>query len=126
VDCRGFTLVEILVALFIFSMVFLPLTAVLTAESKFERLHERKMTALLVAKNELEKSKKRWGKETAEEYQVVMAGTVWNVARTVENAGDALADSAACYGKRFVTVRVGAEKDTATLAELRVVKETYR
>jgi type II secretion system protein I len=124
---RGFTLVEVLVALFIFSVVFLPLTGVFVAESKFERAHERKMIALLVAKDEIEKNKGHYGKEGDEEYQVTMAGSVWNVRRSEENEELAAgADSSKLRKKSFITVSVAGEKDTACLAEFRVMRETYR
>jgi len=123
-NIRGFTLVEILVALFVFSLVFLPLTAVLTAESKFERNYERKKTALLVAGNEIEKYKGLDAADDNQEYRVLMAGKTWNVRRSVETA-EAVADSAALE-KKFVTVSITAENDSVVLAELRVLKETYR
>lgn len=41
----GFTVMEILVALFIFSIVLLPLTELLVADSKFEKKYEQKRVA---------------------------------------------------------------------------------
>ena len=123
---KGFTLVEILVALVLFSIIFLPLTGLLSAESKFEQKREQKMTAILVAKNELEKLIKPDGKQENGDYQVAMAGRLWNVYRTVETGEGAITDSAKVFKRAMVTVRVTAEHDTAMLAEFSVMRETYR
>ena len=117
---------EILVALVLFSIIFLPLTGLLSAESKFEFKRERKMTALLVAKNELEKLIKVNGKSENGDYRVSMAGRIWNVYRTVETGEGAMKDSTEAVKKTMVTVRVTAERDTAMLAEFSVMRETYR
>lgn len=117
---------EILVALVLFSLIFLPLTTLFVAESKFERKRGQKMTAMLVAKNELEKQKKINGKNENEDYQVTMAGQQWNVYRTVETGEAAAVDTAAAIKKVIATVRVTAERDTSTLAEFSVMRETYR
>ena len=123
---RGFTLVEILVAMVIFSLVFLPLTAVLVAESKFEHSYEQKHVALAIAKNELERAKKTFAKLDNDEYQVRMMGKTWTVARTVDvGEGAILADSSRpqlCT----IRIRVSREMDTAVLADFQVLKETYR
>jgi len=123
---KGFTLVEILVALVLFSLIFLPLTSLFVAESKFEKKRGQKMTAMLVAKNELEKQKKTNGKNENGDYQVDMAGQHWNVYRTVETGEGAVVDTTTAIKKVIVTVRVTAERDTSTLAEFSVMRETYR
>jgi general secretion pathway protein I len=123
---RGFTLVEILVALMIFSLVLLPLTAVLVSESKFERSYQRKLVAMLVAKNEMEKTKAASGFLEDGDYIVEMAGRRWNVSRTLENSEVTLTDGTVKGQHGFITIRVGRENDTAVLADLRVMKETYR
>jgi len=123
---HGFTLVEILVAIMIFSILLLPLTGVLIAESKFSERHERKITALLVAKNEIEKSKKTYSGQDNDEYTVTMDGRNWTVTRTFETEEGAIVDTLATIKKTFVTVRVTRENDTTRLAEFRVLKETYK
>ena len=123
---RGFTLVEILVAIVIFSILLLPLTGVLIAESRFEERHERKTVAMLVAKNEIEKSKKAFGDIEENEYTVTMAGRVWNVSRTVETEEGAIIDTLLKIKKTLITVRVTRENDTVRLAEFRVMRETYK
>jgi hypothetical protein len=114
---RGFTLVEILV---------LPLTGMLIAESRFQERHERKTTAMLVAKNEIAKSIKASGNLESKEYTVTMAARVWNVSRLVETEEGAIIDTLAIIKKTFVTVRVTRENDTVRLAEFRVLRETYK
>lgn len=123
---RGFTLVEILVAIVIFSILLLPLTGVLIAESRFEERHERKTVAMLVAKNEIEKSKKAFGELEGNEYTVKLAGRVWNVSRTVETEEGAIIDTLSKVKKTFITVRVTRENDTVRLAEFRVMREMYK
>lgn len=125
-NSKGFTLIEIMVSLVIFSLVFLPLTAVLVAESKFEQKHEQKMVAMAVAKNEIETAKKTYVSLSDETYRVSMAGRTWNVQRIVE--GKEVADTGRTWPIPLtaVTIRVSREKDTALLAEIRVLKETYR
>jgi type II secretion system protein I len=122
----GFTLVEILVALMIFSLVMLPLTALLVAESKFESKHEQKLVAMLVAKNEIEKAKGAAGIIADDEYTVEMAGRRWSVSRTVENSEVALSAAGRKEQYGYITIRVGRENDTVALADIRVMKETYR
>lgn len=124
-NARGFTLVEVLVALFVFSIMFLPLAVVLSAESKFERSYERKTTALLVAGNEIEKYKRKDAAGDNREYGVFLAGRSWTVRRTLETVEAGAADSAV-YKESYLTVSVSPANDTAVLAELRVIKETYR
>jgi type II secretion system protein I len=123
---RGFTLVEILVAIVLFSILLLPLTGVLIAESKFEERYERKTTAMLVAKNEIEKSIKAFGNLEAKEYTVTMAGRVWKVSRSVETEQGAIVDTLSVIKKTFISVRVTRENDTVRLAEFRVMRETYK
>ena len=126
-ECKaGFTLIEILVSLMIFSLVMLPLTAVLVAESKFERSYEHKLVAMLVAKNEIEKTKAVPSFLEDEEYTVEMAGRRWIVSRTIENSEFALTGDTEKEQHGFINIRVGRENDTAALADLRVMKETYR
>ena len=125
-NSKGFTLIEIMVALVIFSLVFLPLTAVLVAESKFEQKHEQKLVAMAVAKNEIETAKKTYVRLSDETYQIRMAGRVWDVQRTVEGNEIAGRDSTLPKQLTTVTVRVSREKDSASLAEIRVLKETYQ
>jgi type II secretory pathway pseudopilin PulG len=123
----GFTLVEILVAFLIFSIVLLPLTAVLVAESKFERKHELKQVAILVAKNEIERSKTFRGVLENKEYIIDMAGVPWNVRREIENKEIAVAGAGPkdAIQNCLITISVGRANDTATLAVFRVMKETY-
>lgn len=123
---KGFTLIEIMVALVIFSLIFLPLTAVLVAESKFEQKHEQKLVAMAVAKNEIETAKKTYNRLADETYQVRMAGRTWNVQRTVEGNEIAGRDSTLPKQLTTVTIRISREKDTVSLAEIRVLRETYR
>jgi prepilin-type N-terminal cleavage/methylation domain-containing protein len=123
---RGFTLVEILVAIVLFSILLLPLTGMLIAESRFQERHERKTTAMLVAKNEIAKSIKASGNLESKEYTVTMAARVWNVSRLVETEEGAIIDTLAIIKKTFVTVRVTRENDTVRLAEFRVLRETYK
>jgi type II secretion system protein I len=147
---HGFTVMEILVALFIFSIVLLPLTELLVADSKFEKKYEQKRVAMLVAKNELEKAKRSFKKAENEEYQVSMAGREWNVGIRVEekelalvpgqNArpinemtqggtqtpGQPAPTAPSAIAKQFITVYVSRTSDTNTLAEFRVMKETYK
>jgi type II secretion system protein I len=124
-SCPGFTLVEILVSLVIFSLILLPLTAVLVAESKFGRSYEQKYTALIVAKNEIETAKKCFTRLSDEEYRVTMAGREWLVQRIVEEAVNER-DTVLPFSPLAVTVRISRVKDAAVLAELRVLKETYQ
>jgi type II secretion system protein I len=123
---RGFTLVEILVAIMLFSILLLPLTGVLIAESKFEERYERKTTAMLVAKNEIVKSVKAFGDLEEKEYTVTMAGRVWNVSRSVETEEGAIIDTLSIIKKTFITVRVTRENDTVRLAEFRMMRETFK
>ena len=123
---RGFTLVEILVAILLFSILLLPMTGVLIAESKFEERHERKTMAMLVAKNEIEKCIKSSGVLEEKEYTVTMAGRVWNVSRSVETEEGAIVDTLSILKKTFITVRVTRDNDTVRLADFRVMRETYR
>lgn len=147
---RGFTVMEILVALFIFSIVFLPLTELLVADSKFEKKYEQKQVAMLVAKNELEKAKRCYKKTEDKEYQVTMAGKSWNVVIAVEEKelakvpgqsvqqsqsitageipalGQVKPSALSTIAKQFITVRVSPSSDTNALAEFRAMKETYR
>lgn len=123
---RGFTLVEILVAIMLFSILLLPMTGVLIAESKFEERHERKTTAMLVAKNEIEKSLKTFGDLDEKEYTVTMAGRAWKVARSVETEEGAIIDTLSTIKKTLITVRVTRDNDTVRLAEFRVMRETYQ
>jgi type II secretion system protein I len=123
---RGFTLVEILVAIVIFSILLLPLTGVLIADSKFEERHERKTVAILVAKNEIEKCKELFSDLEEKEYSVPMAGRIWNVSRTVETEEGAIIDTLTRVKKTFITVRVTRENDTVRLADFRVMRETYK
>lgn len=147
----GFTVMEILVALFIFSIVLLPLTELLVADSKFEKKYEQKRVAMLVAKNELEKAKRRFKKLENEEYQVTMGGREWNIELKVEEKELALVPGqnsrpiqeitpgtgiqvpgqpaqtvTSAVAKQYITVRVSRSSDTNALAEFRVMKETYR
>jgi type II secretion system protein I len=123
---RGFTLVEILVAIVIFSILLLPLTSVLIAESKFESKYEQKITAMQVAKNEIEKSKQASGTLESDEYTVTLAGKTWNVSRSVETGEGALIDTTLLLKKSYITVAVTRENDTVKLAEFRIMRETYR
>jgi prepilin-type N-terminal cleavage/methylation domain-containing protein len=124
---RAFTLVEIIVAIMIFSLLMLPLTALLIAESKFEKRHEQKTIAMMIAGNEIEKSKRVFGYCEEEEYTVTMAGLRWNIERIVETEEGAIVDTgSAAIKQSLVTIRVRREKDTGTLADLRVMRETYR
>jgi type II secretion system protein I len=123
---RGFTLVEILVAIMLFSILLLPLTGVLIAESKFEERYERKTTAMLVAKNEIVKSVKAFGDLEEKEYTVTMAGRVWNVSRSVETEEGAIIDTLSIIKKTFITVRVTRENDTVRLAEFRMMREMFK
>jgi type II secretion system protein I len=149
-NSRGFTVMEILVALFIFSLVFLPLTELLVADSKFEKKYEQKQVAMLVAKNELEKAKRCYKKSENSEYQVTMAGKSWNVELAVEEkelaqvpgqkaqqpqsittgeisaSGQVKPSALSTITKQFITVRVSRSPDTNALAEFRVLKETYK
>jgi type II secretion system protein I len=149
-NTRGFTVMEILVALFIFSIVLLPLTELLVADSKFEKKYEQKRVAMLVAKNELEKAKRRFKKLENEEYQVSMAGREWNVELQIEEkelalvpgqksrpiqevapggiraSGQPALQAPSPIAKQFITVRVSRLADTNALAEFRVMKETYK
>ena len=149
-NSRGFTVIEIMVALVIFSIVLLPLTTLLVADSKFENKYEQKQVALLVAKNELEKAKRSFKKIADEEYGVTMGGRLWNIELAVEKderaqlhagkkgqtqqvspGGTQTQDQQAApepvaIVKQFVTVRVSRANDTNVLADLRVLKETYR
>ena len=125
-NSRGFTLVEIMVAMTIFSLVFMPLVAVLVAESKFERSYERKQVALAVAKNEIESAKKSYRRLENEAYQVHNAGKLWRVERNVDDSEVTVLPDSTRLGLSVVTVRVYGEKDTAPLADLRVLKEPYR
>jgi type II secretion system protein I len=150
-NTRGFTVMEILVALFIFSIVLLPLTELLVADSKFEKSHEQKLTALLVAKNEVEKVKRTYKKIENGTYQVAMAGKQWNVALSVEEKERTLIPASSVtpvqppqqrgmplpppssplpapstFMKRFITVTVSRANDTNVLAEFRVLGETYK
>jgi type II secretion system protein I len=122
----GFTLVEILVAIFIFSILLLPLTALLIAESKFAAKHEQKIIAMLVAKNEIETGKKAVLAVESGEYTVTMRGKTWNVVRTVETGEGAAIDTSLVLKKTFVTVRVSKENDSVKLAEFRVMREIWR
>lgn len=146
----GFTVMEILVALFIFSIVLLPLTELLVADSKFEKKYEQKRVAMLVAKNELEKAKRQFKKLENEEYQVSMAGREWRVELKLEekelavvpgqNArlmpqmdsggikppGQPALTVTSAVAKQYITVRVSRSSDTNALAEFRVMKETYK
>ncbi|MBN2036358.1 MAG: prepilin-type N-terminal cleavage/methylation domain-containing protein [Chitinispirillaceae bacterium] len=127
INNRAFTLIEILVAIMLFSLLLLPLTALLIAESKFEKRHEQKMIALLIAGNEIEKSKRAFGECEGEEYTVTMAGFRWDVERIVETEEGAIVDTGSAVVKQsLVTIRVRREDDTVTLADLRVLRETYR
>jgi type II secretion system protein I len=123
---RGFTLVEIIVAMTIFSLVFLPLVAVLVAESKFERSYERKQVALMVAKNEIELVKKQRRNVEADDYNVENAGRRWRVERSVDAAEASLMPDSAKLELCVVRIKVFGEKDTASLADLSVLKETYQ
>jgi type II secretion system protein I len=123
---RGFTLIEILVAMLIFSLVFLPLTAVLVAESKFERSYEQKHAALAIAKSEIEKAKRSFGKLEESEYRVRMAGKAWNVERSVDVGEGAILSDSSGVQLCTIRVRVSRDNDTQTLADLQVIKETYR
>jgi type II secretion system protein I len=143
-NSRGFTVMEILVALFIFSIIVLPLAELLSADSKFEKKYEEKQVAMLVAKNELEKAKRSYKKPVNDTFQVTMAGKKWDIAIAVEEKELALVPARKTLqtgqlptdsilpvkpetiGKRFITVRVSRPSDTATLAEFRVMKETYK
>ena len=122
----GFTLVEILVAIFIFSILLLPLTALLIAESKFAAKHEQKTIAMLVAKNEIETGKKAALAVESGEYTVTMGGKTWDVVRNVETGEGAAVDTSHLLKKTFVTVKVSRENDTVTLAEFRVMREVWR
>ena len=123
---RGFTLIEIMVALLVFSLIFLPLTAVLVAESKFERVYERKQVAMTIAKNEIEKAKRTFRQLSDEEYQTAMAGKLWSVERTVRRGEAAVLADSAKVPIDTILLRVRAESDTTVLAEFQVLKETYR
>jgi len=145
-NSRGFTMIEILVALLLFSIILLPLTSLLVADSKFEKKYEQKQVALLVAKNELEKAKRTYRKVDNNQYQVTMAGRVWNVELQVKEServtvqgtvqaprplGMPLAslDSAhapTVIAKQFITIKVSRDNDSTVLAEFRVLKETYQ
>jgi type II secretion system protein I len=125
-NSRGFTLIEILVAMLIFSLVFLPLTAVLVAESKFERSYEQKLAALAIAKSEIEKAKRSFGKLEESEYRVRMAGKLWNVERTVDVGEGAILSDSSGLQLSTIRIRVARDNDTQTLADLQVLKETYR
>jgi type II secretion system protein I len=126
VNKGGFTLIEIMVALVVFSLVFLPLTALLVAESKFEANYRRKQVALMVAKNEIEKCKRSFGATRDDGYTVVMAGKPWEVRRSVEECDPAAITDSTAIRRMFITVRVSRDRDTTALAELRVMREAYR
>lgn len=123
---RAFTLVEILVAIMIFSLLLLPLTGVLIAESRYRERYERKIVAMLVAKNELERSKKMYAQAEGDEYTVTMAGRVWNVTRTVVTGEGALLDSMQTVRQSLVTIGVTRENDTLKLAEFSMIREIWR
>lgn len=144
---NGFTVMEILIALFLFSIVLLPLTELLVADSKFEKKYEQKRVAMLVAKNELEKAKRGFKKLKNEEYRVSMAGREWTVELTLEEKELALVpgqsarsiprtdsggirlpvlQAPSAIAKQFITMRVSHPSDTNALAEFRVMKETYK
>ncbi|MBN1128442.1 MAG: prepilin-type N-terminal cleavage/methylation domain-containing protein [Chitinispirillaceae bacterium] len=125
-DRSGFTLVEILVAIFIFSVLLLPLTALLIADSKFAAKHEQKVIAMLVAKNEMEKAKKMVGTLEEGDYAVTMADKAWNVSTKVETEEGALLDTFRMIKKTYVTIGVRRENDTVTLSEFRILRETWR
>jgi hypothetical protein len=81
---------------------------------------------MLVAKNEIEKSKNAPGVLDDAEYTAALGGKQWSVRRTVENREAVTAGGATAMQHALITVRVGRENDTATLALFRVMKETYR
>ena len=125
-NSRGFTLIEIMAAMVIFSLVFMPLTAILVAESKLSNKSERKRVAMLVARNELEKIKRHWEEPKDEEYDVPMAGKQWRVKRVIDTEEKVKAKETATVQLCGITISVSAEKDTTTLAEFKVLRETYR
>ncbi|MCU0608683.1 MAG: prepilin-type N-terminal cleavage/methylation domain-containing protein [Chitinispirillaceae bacterium] len=122
----GFTLIEIMVAMVVFSLVFLPLTAILVAESKLGAASERKRVAMLVARNELEIAKKTRLDLTDETYDVPMAGKTWRIQRIVEN-GEGISDkNEKVVQLTAVSVRVSEAHDTSALADFSVIRETYK
>ena len=137
---RGYTVVEVLVALILFSIIVLPIADLFVAESRFNKKYEQKIVSMMVAQNELEKAKQAIVIPQSDEYTVSLYGKEWRVKRTVSTVErsissvtdtnlkplQGLPQKEMASSKTFITVSVRRENDTGSLCEFRVMKETYQ
>ncbi len=103
--CRGFTLIEIMVALVIFAVLSVTLLVRLGSDMRSEQALEEKMLASVVAENVLTelRIKKDWSAVNNNKSTVEMAGRKWDVATTVKDTE--------VENVRQVDVRVASAKD---------------
>lgn len=103
--CRGFTLIEIMVALVIFAVLSVTLLVRLGSDMRSEQALEEKTLASVVAENVLTelRIKKDWSAVNNNKSTVEMAGRKWDVATTVKDTE--------VENVRQVDVRVASAKD---------------
>jgi prepilin-type N-terminal cleavage/methylation domain-containing protein len=123
---NGFTLIEILAALVLFSIIFFPLGGLLVSESKLQRKYEDKQCAVQIAKSEIEKVKGCAWPVDDKSYQVEMAGHRWDVNTTVKKDSGMTVLGTEIIQPQYIAVKVSRENDTLVLADFAVLKETYK
>ncbi len=104
-NSRGFTLIEIMVALVIFAVLSVTLLTRLGGDIRSEQLLEEKTLASIVAENVLTEMriKKDWSSVSDNKSTVEMAGKKWSVTTAVKETED--------ENLRQVDVRVVAAND---------------
>lgn len=122
----GFTIVEILAALVLFSIICFPLAGLLVSESRLQGTYQAKCYAVEIARSEMEKVKGCRRPLENRSYQVEMAGRRWDVERRVEKDSGMLVMDAQIVEPQFITITVSRETDTLDLADFRIMQEVYR